>query len=284
MRRSWLGRHTDAPRLRYVEEVRGLLTRLVVLGAVVASACSLPADAVGFASADRPVPAPTNAVGHGGDASAATVVTVAAPSQPTVFESVSPPQEPVPSKHGPMLPREVVLQDHAPFATVGPVTLVHPSASVEVIGFHESNHDGAQQMEALPTAVAPFVMASRERGTGSATAADVVVEPGVPIVSPVTGVVLRAGSYVLYCDHADHFVVIEPADRPGWEVKMLHFLDLQVSAGTPVEAGSTVVGSGPRPLAFRSQVDDATAAPSWPHVHIEVVDPSIPDRPSASSC
>lgn len=42
---------------------------------------------------------------------------------------------------------------------------------------------------------------------------------------------------------------------------------------------------GPHTARFRyrschSQVDDVIAQPSWPHVHIEVIDPAIPDRPS----
>ena len=183
-----------------------------------------------------------------------------------------------------MLPRDIHVLDVTPFAVAGDLILMHPSSSVEMIGFHESNHDGAQQMEVLDTAVEFVTMETRFRGTGSRSAADVVVEPGVPIVAPVSGFVLRAGTYTLYCDYADHYAVIEPDGLPGWEVKVLHFLDLAVSAGDRVEAGSTVLGSGPRPLAFRSQVDDVTAAPSWPHVHVEVVDTSIPDGPSGRGC
>jgi hypothetical protein len=47
-----------------------------------------------------------------------------------------------------------------------------------------------------------------------------------------------------------------------------------------VEAGVTVVASHVRTFPFRSQVDDHTTAPHWPHVHVEVVDTSVPDRPS----
>ncbi len=39
-----------------------------------------------------------------------------------------------------------------------------------------------------------------------------------------------------------------------------------------------------RVLPFRSQVDDDTAVPHWPHVHVEVVDPSVPDRPTGGGC
>ena len=75
-------------------------------------------------------------------------------------------------------------------------------------------------------------------------------------------------------------LVIEPDDRPGWEVKLFHVVGLQVGSGQRVEAGVTPVALHSRILSFESQVDEFTAEPSWPHVHIEVVDPSIPDRPS----
>lgn len=171
-------------------------------------------------------------------------------------------------------------QTFVPFATFAEVTLVHPSVRVERIGFHESNHDGARQLEPTPDAIAPIVLDSRQRGTGSRTAADIVVEPGTEIRAPVTGTVLRAGGYILYCDHHDDFLVIEPDSRPGWEVKLLHINGVMVSAGDRVEAGVTVVAPEATVLPFDSQVDEFTRTPPWPHVHIEVVDPSIPDRPS----
>ena len=168
-----------------------------------------------------------------------------------------------------------------PFATVGGVNLVHPSSRVERVGFHESNHDGARQLEPLPTAVAPTTLETRERATGSRTAADVVADPAVEIRAPVTGRVKRAGTYVLYCDHRDDYVVIEPDEHRGWEVKLLHIDGVQVSRGDRVIAGRTVLAPRPTLLPFGSQVDEvSTAPPAWPHVHIEVVDPSIPDLPS----
>ena len=132
----------------------------------------------------------------------------------------------------------------------------------------------------LPTAAAPVTLESRDRGTSARTAADVVSDPDAAIRAPVTGRVLRAGSYVLYCDHTDDYAVIEPDERPGWEVKLLHIAGVLVRPGDRVVAGETVVAGGPTQLPFESQVDEITAAPAWPHVHIEVVDPSIPDRPS----
>jgi hypothetical protein len=152
-------------------------------------------------------------------------------------------------------------QNYTPFAVAEGLTLYHPSRRVEHIGFHESNHDGARQMEIVATTVVPLVLESRERLTGSHTAADIVADP--------------------YRDTRDHYVVIEPDERPGWEVKVLHMTGLNVRKGDRVVAGSTVLAPGPHVLPFKSQVDEMkTSDPAWPHVHIEVVDPSIPDRPS----
>jgi len=167
------------------------------------------------------------------------------------------------------------------FATVGGVDLYLPSRDVEMIGFHESNHDGARQMAPYDTATTMLTLPSRSRGTGSRTSADIVASPNEVITAPVTGTVTRAGTYRLYCDHYDHYVVIEPDAHPGWEVKMLHFVGLQVSAGQRVVAHETIVGTEPRTLPFESQVDEYSRPRNWPHVHVEVVDPSIPDRPGS---
>ena len=194
----------------------------------------------------------------------------------------APPPETSPLPEPSHLPRAVHEQDYTPFARVEGVTLYHPSRRIEHVGFHESNHDGARQMAAVRTTVVPLILESRERLTGSHTAADIVSDPAEEIRSPVTGTVIRGGSYILYCDTRDHYVVIEPDDRPGWEVKVLHMNNLNVRKGERVIAGRTVLSSaGAHQLPFESQVDEMkTAGPAWPHVHVEVVDPSIPDRPS----
>jgi len=168
-----------------------------------------------------------------------------------------------------------------PFATVGGLTLTHPSALVERVAFHQSSHDGARQLVALPTAVAALTLEDRKRDTGAQGAADVVVDPASEIRAPVTGRVVRAGTYVLYCKHSDDYVVIDPDDRPGWEVKMLHIDGVRVRPGDRVVAGRTVIAPRATQLPFESQVDEVrTGDPAWPHVHIEVVDPTIRDRPS----
>jgi hypothetical protein len=182
------------------------------------------------------------------------------------------------------LERIVETREYPVFATTGGLELLHPARSVERIGFHESSHDGAQQMEILDATAAWIVMDTRDRGNGSRTAADIVVDPADPVVAPISGRVVRAGSYTLYCEHSDNFLVIEPNGQPGWEVKMFHILDLTVQAGDVVVGGQTQVAVGARLLPFDSQVDAYTASPAWGHVHIEVVDPSIPDRKSTGGC
>lgn len=191
---------------------------------------------------------------------------------------------PIPSQVPTLPPRAVHETQWSSFAVVTGISLFHPAARVEMIGWHESTHDGARQMVPTRTAAAPFTMESRGRGTGTRSAADIVVAPDEEIRSPVTGTVLRAGTYVLYCEYSDDFAVIEPEGRPGWEVKILHIDGVRVAPGDQVEAGVTVLAGRATLLPFRSQVDDSSAAASWPHVHIEVIDTSIPDRPSGTGC
>lgn len=171
-----------------------------------------------------------------------------------------------------------------PFATAGGVTLRQPSTDVELIGFHESNHEGARQLEPMASAPPTTTLDSRQRSAASRSAADVVMHPERPVRAPVSGTVVRAGTYVLYCDHRDDYAVIEPDAHPGWEVKLLHIDGVRVSAGDRVEAGTTILAPRPTPLPFESQVDERSADRDWPHVHLEVVDPSIPNEPSGGSC
>lgn len=242
-----------------------------------------PVPRVGIASgsllllAALSVSACTTAAGHGDTGGAvaparpsATAAAAIASATPDAAATATP-SPPV---------RIVTEQAWTPFASVDGVTLLHPSARVERVAFHESNHDGARQLEQLPSAVAPVTMETRDRDTGSRTAADVVIDPAVEVRAPVTGRVKRAGTYVLYCEYSDDYVVIEPDDHPGWEVKILHIDGVRVAAGNRVTAGRTVLAPRPTRLPIESQVDELGGPPVWPHVHVEVVDPAVPDRPT----
>lgn len=178
-------------------------------------------------------------------------------------------------------PRVWEITEWPVFGTVGDIELRQPSAAVELIGFHQSNHDGAQEIINVDGVSPSFVMDSRNRDTNRRGAADIAAHPLVEVRAPVTGTVVRAGGYTLYCRYADDYVVIEPDGHPGIEVKVLHILGLHVATGDHVIAGETVLADHPNQLPFRSQIDAFTGDPAWPHVHIEVVDTSIPDRPSS---
>ena len=178
-------------------------------------------------------------------------------------------------------PRGLTATGHRPYATVGPVALHAPGELMEVIGYHESGNDGARRQEPAPEGARHLVLPSRGRGTDRQSAADLVVDPSRPLRAPVTGTVVRAGDYRLYCKHQDSYVVIEPDSRRGYEVKVLHFGGLRVRTGDRVEAGVTEIGTFTRQFPFRSQIDDHTAPVHWPHVHVEVVDTAVPDRPGS---
>lgn len=176
-------------------------------------------------------------------------------------------------------PRTYAVAQSVVFAHAGGVAVWLPSIATEHVGYHQSVNRGAQSMVPLDGAVHQSTLPNRGRGTGSRTAADVAVHPMAPILAPASGTVIRAGTYRLYCHHHDEFVVISPDDRPGFEVTILHIQGLGVVPGDRVQAGQTVLARRARVLPFVSQIDRVTAPPAWPHVHIEVTDPTIPNEP-----
>lgn len=257
---------------------RGRLAILVLLPALVAGCTRATGEEASFSV--RAAPSITTTV--------ATTTTTAPPPPATTVagrpattaapRAPRPPTTPKPTR--PPRPRVVQEQAWTPFAIAGGVvTLRHPSSRVERVGFHQSNNDGARQLEPLPTAADPVTLESRDRDTPPRGSADIVSDPEVEIRAPVTGRVKRAGTYTLYCKYSDDYAVIEPDERPGWEVKVIHIDGVRVRAGDRVVAGETVIAGRPTRLPFESQVDETTAPPPWPHVQVEVVDPSIPDRP-----
>jgi murein DD-endopeptidase MepM/ murein hydrolase activator NlpD len=204
-----------------------------------------------------------------------TTTTTSVP--PTTTAAVAPPAAPG---------RPVVDGRRLAMAGVAEVVLVHPSATVEHVGFHQSSNLGAMELTVLHGAIQPATLNTRDRGTGDRTAADVVVQPGTTVVAPVSGTVVQAGGYRLYCAYDDETVVIEPDAHAGWKVVLLHVQGVLVAAGARVEAGVTSVATQAHQLPFGSQVDKlATVAPPWPHVHVEVDDPAVVDTPSkGDSC
>jgi len=272
-----------------VVEVRTVLSLVAANAAVLAGAVLVAATPSGGATLATSglTAAPAPVVSPAPVLSPAPLLSVAPSPAPRPVPSLAPspvaasrPPQPKPAAP----PRRSTLRTaYRPYAQVGPVVLHFPGDVVEVVGLHESGHDGAQPQSPLQRERIGL-LGSRSRDTNGQGAADIVLDPTRVVRSPVTGTVLRAGTYTLYCDNVDQYLDVEPDARPGWEVKLLHFQGLRVAEGDRVQAGVTVVGSGARVLPFASQVDKHTVAPHWPHVHVEVVDPSVPDRPSSGSC
>lgn len=240
---------------------------LLVLGALALAASACAADAPQLAAPRPPVDPP-----HTSSAAASPVVPSAVP--PPAPTTTAPPPPTAPPG------RVVVEQDHVVFATANGVSLHFPAARVEMVGFHQSSHDGAQPITLRAGVVRSFVLEDRSRDTVPTGAADVVVDPAVEIRSPVSGRVISANTYRLYCKYSDDLVFIAPDERPDWQVKVFHIDGFRVRPGQRVEAGVTVLAARATVLPFESQVEERSARPVWPHVHIEVVDPSVPDRPS----
>ncbi len=261
--------------------VLGERRRVLLLGvalAVTAAACG----GAGAATDDSPTLERAD-VATSTTTSTSTTTTTTVPTTTTTAPTTTAPPAPT-STTRPHPGRLLYEQAWVPYAVAGPVTLHHPSDHVEAIGFHQSGHDGAQHQSSVPGSARWFVQEDRGRDTDPQGAADIVVEPDREIRAPVTGTVIRAGTYTLYCDKVDQYAVIEPDARPGWEVKVFHVEGLALSSGQRVEAGVTRLAARARVLPFASTVNDDTALPAWPHVHVEVVDPSVPDRPTGPGC
>jgi hypothetical protein len=133
-------------------------------------------------------------------------------------------------------------------------------------GYHQSLFRTAIALTPLK---AHHVMSSRGRGTGAATAVDVVVPSRSRIRSPVTGTVTAVTRYLLYCRTRDWKVVLAPRSHPRLRVLVLHMARPAVRDGDEVLAGTTLVG--------RAATNDQPSAQAnryfpdrYPHVHVEV--------------
>lgn len=163
-----------------------------------------------------------------------------------------------------------------PFARAGRVHLTHPAAVVDFVGFHQASQPAAQPLVPTALTVDPTVLWSRGRGTDRRSAADIVVPPGMEIRAPVTGTVVEAGTYRLYCRYDDERLFIAPDADPSVRVAMLHVTGVLVEAGERVQAGVTPVAHSATVLPFPSQVDALNPDAPWPHVHMEVAPAATP--------
>lgn len=228
-------------------------------------------------------PAPDTATPAATTTAAPAATAIATATTAPVTEPSAPAEAPVSS--GGETGRAVTETGYRPLGVAGGIELALPVGLIELIGFHEAGHPGAKGVNAASTGVEMITLDSRSRNTPARSAADIVVPPGEPVVAPATGTIIAANNYILYCQHDDQLVYIEPDGLPGWEVRVFHVEGPGPPVGTRVVAGETRIADSARTLPFESQVDEFSGEPSWPHVHVEVVDTSVPDtRPPGPGC
>lgn len=175
------------------------------------------------------------------------------------------------------------------FAVVHGQELLLPARNAIIVGFHEASYpvafpmapvgnllvdDNLGKFDVVPAvgvpAAAPnyVIMSSRGRPHAATSAVDIVPADGEPVLSPVTGTVVRAEAYDLYGKYRDNRVEIVPDGRPDLTVTMLHVWKLRVKPGERVIAGESAIAKAATKFPFNSHVD-VYAGGHPPHVHIE---------------
>jgi Ca2+-binding RTX toxin-like protein len=156
--------------------------------------------------------------------------------------------------------------EHAVFALAGRLPLVELGARTVGYGYHQSLFQSAIGLRPFGSHV---VMGSRGRGTGSTTAADVVVPSLARVRSPVTGEVVGVKRYLLYCERPDWKLVIRPDSDPSLRVLVLHLGRPRVADGADVLAGISRLGRA-RPSDWADSQKNEYFPARYPHVHVEV--------------
>lgn len=174
------------------------------------------------------------------------------------------------------------------FARHDAMHLFTPSADPVRIGFHEASYANAVGMIPLgralandnmgkyhlppltPTRQQYMVLASRGRPHSATSAADIVMRPGEPVRSVVTGMVVEVRPYLLYGRYPDNMIRIRSAEDNGKIVTMLHVTGPRVHVGQQVLAGDTIVANSATSFPFLSQIDYYLGGKPHPHVHVEV--------------
>jgi uncharacterized repeat protein (TIGR01451 family) len=156
--------------------------------------------------------------------------------------------------------------EHAVFALAQSLPLVELGPGTVGYGYHQSLFRTAIGLRPFEPHV---VMSSRNRGTGSTTAADIVVGSRARIHAPVSGQVVTVKRYLLYCDRPDWKVVIKPASDPTLRVLVLHMARPSVQDGDSVTAGTSPIGRAPANDWADSQTNRYFPS-RYPHVHVEV--------------
>lgn len=174
------------------------------------------------------------------------------------------------------------------FANRDGVKLYTPSADPVYVGFHEAAYPNALSLLPLgepvindnggkyrapgptPTGQRFTVLSSRGRPHHAATAADIVMRPGEPVRSVVTGTVIEVAPYFLYGKYPDARVRIRSAEDPDVIVTMLHVTRVWAQVGQQVTAGETLIAETATSFPFMSQIDYYLGGTPNPHVHVEL--------------
>ncbi len=179
-------------------------------------------------------------------------------------------------------------------AHVGQLQLLLPSLEVVLVGFHEASFQDAVGLGPIGTLIdnqntTKFVddqvgrgetdfhiLASRGRYQGATTAVDVVLAPGINVLSPVTGTVTDVRKYQLYGRYEDTRIEIQPDDAPELRIVLIHVRGVDIRTGDRVVGGETILAEEANVFPFSSQVDRYTEPDRYGHVHIEVKPPGQP--------
>jgi hypothetical protein len=168
-----------------------------------------------------------------------------------------------------------------------------------VVGYHEAATTAAFGLEPvgaltedhnttrtdLPDDVAggtPYlVLSSRGRAAAPTSALDIVLEPDVPVLAPVSGTVVDVRGFLLYGAHVDLRVEIVPDGRPDLRLVLIHLDEVTVEIGDRVVGGVTPLAGTARTFPFGSHIDRETEPDRFPHVHLELqaVDAPRPGDP-----
>jgi len=183
-----------------------------------------------------------------------------------------------------------------PYATIPElgITMYLPAEYKHIrgIGYHESSHtrafsltpvgtvilnDNAWDVDVSLDSAAPlpayYIMETRGEYATATTVADIAMDPGTPVLAPISGTIIKVESKVIYDEYQDAQIEMIPDGHPDVRVAFLHVDQIRIKPGDKVVQGKTALGI---PKDWRGSIDaelDDYVKPAMPHVHIQVNTP-----------